>query len=238
MIRIPQKKSFSFAVILICAVLLTVFYGIPLSDKMDALLKTVDPIFDSSTPIVNLRSGELDFDGTIPHRINLENGIQILFEYEADSTLLDSLPNYSTLLTTEAIYYKNKEKIKQISVQNIETEKDRIEINPVKVGLFLTKFSTILTLISGFIIFITFIVSLYIIVLVATGVSIMVDAFSDGPYSFSILFKSASVFMLLIVLAWMLLGFSTLGQLKYMLIFYVSVFIILVYMTIRLARRA
>ena len=237
MIKIPQKKRYSFLVLLISAIFLAVYYSIPLSEKLNSFLRLIDPVFDENTPIIYLSSGEISFDRQAPHQIVLENGVHILFDAFADSTVLDTLPPFSILVATDKILYKTKEETKEILVKDIEIERDHIEINPVKVGILLKKFSSVLLVSTSFFVFIGFFICMNIIVLIAGGIGIMIDSFSNGPFTFPALFNFAGFLFALFVIFWVLFGFSSIIALKYFLIAFLTLYIFVIYFSVRFSHR-
>jgi len=228
---VPTKKGFSFILLVACALSLTTIYSIPIFRKADSLLILLAPVFDEQTPVVILESGSLQFDKPIPYEIELDNGVRIFFQNSADSTQLSTLPAYSLCIARDTIMFKIKDRVKTIAVSEIEinSDKGKMVLNPVKIGLFLERFSAGFIFLSGILLFLLFLLVLSLIALFAAGIGIMIDAFSNGPYSFQSLFAGAAVLMMALTVIWIIFRFSSFAQLRTSLIIYFAVFWGLVY---------
>ena len=200
---VPTKKGFSFILLVACALSLTTIYSIPIFRKADSLLILLAPVFDEQTPVVILESGSLQF----------------------------TLPAYSLCIARDTIMFKIKDRVKTIAVSEIEinSNKGKMVLNPVKIGLFLERFSAGFIFLSGILLFLLLLFVLSLIVLFAAGIGIMIDAFSNGPYSFQSLFAGAAVLMMALTVIWIIFGFSSFAQLRTSLIIYFAVFWGLVY---------
>lgn len=237
MIKILKKKKLFLLAIFLCALFLAALYSVPISAKFHSVLLLLDPIFDAQTPVIRLHTEGLSFDRAVPYKIVLDNGVQIIFDKEADSTAFLSSQNYSVFIAMDKILYKKSDKIKSISLENIEIDKDYLEIDPVKVGLFLKKFSTMIVLATGLLLLVLLFVGLYLLVLLAAGLGIMIDAFSNGPYTFGALLNGAALMLLVSVIGFMLLGRLSFKYLEYILIIYYLIYLTLVYWTGRSSKR-
>jgi len=237
MITFLKKKRLSLLVILFCAFLPAVFYSIPISAKFSSGLQMLQPLFNARTPIIHLQTEGLSFDRPTPYKITLENGVQILFDETADSTALLSAQNYSVSIAQNNILYKINDQIKSISLENIEIDRDYIEIDPVKVGRLLQRISSALVVVTGLVLFVLLFVVLYLVALLAGGLGIMVDAFSNGPFTFGILFNAAAILLFVAVINWIFWGLCSFKHFKTVLILFFLIYLILVYWTIRSSKR-
>ncbi len=237
MIKLSDKKRISLLILIVSSLLLTAFYSVPFSRQLFSWLDLLDPVFNEKTPVIVLKNGSLEFDGQIPFRIALENNIRIVFDETADDSVLADARPYSIFIATDSILFKSKKEIKRIPIEDIEIEKESVRISPVKVGRFLHKFSPLIIAAVGASFFLTLVLIFYLIALAAAGVGIMVDAFSNGPYSFGHLLNSSSLLLFLFSVIWVLFGFATIWQLRTLIIAYFLIFVTLVYWTIRSSRR-
>ena len=232
-----DRKKLSLPVILACSCMIAAFYGFSCFGEMSSTLELLGPVFDEKTPVVILQSGSIEFDRPVPYHLTLENGVEIFFDETADDSVFAGTRPYSLFIAKDQILFKTKKEIKKIAVDDIEIEKEPFEVNPVRAGRFLHKFFPLIFAVAVLLSFLALFLIFYLIAAIAAGMGIMIDAFSNGPYSFGALLNGSSLLLLLFSLIWLLFGLSTIEHLRLLLIAYFFIFTMLVYSTIKSSKR-
>lgn len=242
MLAFFDKKSVSFLLILFTVLILTISVCVSLFIKISSGFELLDPIFQPSTPSVVLLKGELLIDGTMPHTVVLENGVIVMFAEMADSVLIANSPRGSVSIGQDRICFKWLNDVKSIDASEIDTpgNRDRIVLDPVSIGAFLQRFSASLFVLGAIVIFLLFALLLYLLVMLLSGIGIMIDAFSNGSFTFTQMSGMASVFVLVSSIIWLsIFEIWGIGITRRILLFLIILFGLFVYALVRMdnARR-
>lgn len=235
MIFLFEKKRFAFLAIVLAALFLDIFEIFPIGSKIVDIIKLYRPILNTDTPTLTLENGGLKIEGNIPSQIHIENGIFCYFDSTFNDTVFKSSPKNSLFITPQSVYIQKEDSVKVIDLSNIQLDKP-LEINPDRIASAIDSWLKIF-LVVFFIIGV--IVSLFLLLLISffgAGFGTMIDAFKNGPFSFKNLFCFSSFFTLLMVIIWIIIGFSTFSQFKFYLLAHYLIFCGLVYLRINLSK--
>jgi hypothetical protein len=143
----------------------------------------------------------VSLEGKVPSIIELESGNAVLLHTEPDTLLLKTYPNPSFLVTEFALFYRGASKITVYSFEdsNIRIEDQRLELTPQvlrsKLDRHLVPFLTILAIVS----IVLFFLVLLSLALFAAGIATVIDAFTNGPFTYLQFYNLSSLALFLLV---------------------------------------
>ncbi|MBN1466300.1 DUF1189 family protein [candidate division KSB1 bacterium] len=237
MIKLFQQKRFSIFSILVSTVIVAVFISLSLMGRLQHFVDFYEPVLNETTPTIILDDGEITFEGNIPQRIELANGVEVFFAETVNDSLFQLSPVNSVFIAKKEIWHKRSDDIKKYSLEGVRMDDGPLRLQPLQVkeklrGLRTTAF-LILLVTSIVFLFLIFMVLAYF----GAGVGIMIDAFQNGPHSFAELLNWSSIFLLICALLWIIFTSRTFHSIGYFFLLHIGIMIAFVYLRLFSARQ-
>jgi|GEM_PF-5677408 len=146
-------------------------------------------------PALTLEQNRVKMDGPLPVHITAPDQVEFWFTHNADSTLLQNSKRFSILVSDTLIFFRGQQRIHPVHWREVKLDAPKTitgEWLHAKTRIIIWHWLVPIHLISIFLI--------WLVLLLATsmqaGAGLVIDAFNDGPLSFTILFQVATVLSL------------------------------------------
>lgn len=229
MLKLLNKSSFSLLIILLCTLLLFIAAILPLAHKISNYAKLYYPLLEPTTPTIYLYDHELRLEGEIPKTIQLENGVTIFFDVQVNDSLLNGSPVGSIFIGEDAVKIKTLKELREIRYDKIKVDQAPLIIEPLKVKSLVDRLLSFILLSISLIFTILVFLLAYLVAVLSAGIGLMIDAFRDGPNSFTFYLNLAGVVMLAFILLNFLFGINVFPHWKIVLPAYLASYIAVSY---------
>lgn len=238
MLRLSPKKRYALIPVFFGTLLITVFTILPLVHSITNLIDMYEAVLNEQLPILRLYDGRIDMEGKLPQKIILENGTYVVFDTTYNDSLFRDLPANSLFISERDIRIKIKAEILTWSLDKIRIgEKDEpLLLEPSKMREKIQKYRNLTLIIIGVAIFFIVAMSLISITFFAAGIGFMIDAFTQGAFSFGELLNLAAFILLFVIFLWIIFGSNSITTFKIFIIFYFAIMTAFVYLRVLLKR--
>lgn len=237
MVNLFQQKRFSIIPILASAVILSTSILIPLLGRLQHFVDFYAPVLNETTPTILLGDGKLDFEGHIPQRIELANGVEVFFAETVNDSLFQLSPPNSVFISKEEIWLKRTNEIKKFSLAEVQLDDEPLILRPLQLKEKLLRLRNAVFVILSVTSILAFILILVLLAYFGAGIGIMIDAFQNGPHTFAELLNWSSIFLLICALLWIIFASGTFHSIGYFFILHIGIMIAFVYLRLFSARR-
>ena len=206
---------------------------LPFTRQLHHFIQLYSPVLDSDIPQLTLAEHELRIRGDLPKIVELENDVQVIFHEEIIDSLFADVPAQSVYISSRHLWYKTATDTIKLSFESIQAEEDSVQIQPAKIKGFLNRYSSLIIWGMPIVLFPFSLLLFYLISLFFGGIGIMIDAFQNGPYSFSIYLNLGSLVVFLFLILWFGLQLSSATHLAILVGILVLGFLLSVFLLIR-----
>lgn len=207
----------------------------PLVMKLRQQVDKYRPVLTDEMPSIRFHEKGVELIGVLPYIAELGTGKTIRFDSVVDTTILLGYQPGSLLVTNDSLLYRGREKINRITLTGIKSDHPHTYTGPelrLKIDRYFNNiFTGILLVAAG----LTLIVML-LAALIGAGCGAIVDAFSNGPFSYGKLLSIASMIQfawILSVLVFYKFNLNVWEMLPPLLIVYLLSIMVAVYAIIR-----
>lgn len=238
MVKLSSKKRYAIIPLLIGTLLIAIFKILPLVQYIDKLIDLYEPVLDEKLPIVQFYDGRIDIEGELPHKVTLENGAYVLFDSIYNDSLFKDLPATSLFISERDIRIKTKAEIVRLSLDKIilEDKGESMVLEPLRLREKIQRYRNLAIIIIDAALFFLIAMSLTGIALLAAGIGFMIDAFTQGAFTFGELLNFASFTLLFFIFLWIIFGSNSMTVLKIFVIFYFAIMTAFVYLRVFIKR--
>ena len=175
-----RKTWISIIYLLVLSLFVTICWVIPKSTTAIKAVNEYVDIYDESCPELHLRPGEAELIGTLPHKIEMQDGRVVLFDTTGCDTAIHSLPAGSIIITQEKVLWKSEANVEELRFADMKLMSP-VEITPanisaLKSGIYVWG----IIIITLFMLFL-FTMLIMTITWVGSGYCILIDSFLKGP---------------------------------------------------------
>jgi hypothetical protein len=232
-----NKSYLSFLIMLLCTLFLFIIAIMPLVHKISDSVKLYYPVLESAAPTIYLDDHKLKLEGEIPQTIQLENGVTIFFDAQVNDSLLNNSPAGSVFIAENAVKIKTRSQLREIRYDKIKVDKEPLIIEPLKIKSLIDRLLSAILLITSIVLIVLVFLILYLAAVLSAGIGLMIDAFRNGPNSFTYYLNLAGLVMLAFIFINFLFGIKVFPYLKIVLISYLTCYIAVSYSIISLQNK-
>ena len=174
-----RKTWISIIFLIVLSLVVTICWVIP---KSTTTIKDVNDyvyLYDESCPEIHLHSGGAKLVGTLPHRIEMNDGRVVLFDTTGCDTSIYSLPVGSIIITQEKVLWNSKANVEELRFSEMKLMSP-VEITPANISALKNSIYVWGIIIITLFMFLLFTMLIMTITWVGSGYCILIDSFLKG----------------------------------------------------------